>query len=105
MDIDLEKIPLEKSLELELDGWNPLEINYTNKAFSGISWLFWKVAGTSHVFQIQYQTIIQKHLGNLEEHFALVLKIFREDYKNWESQGFPEDWMKNYRRMFQDLIV
>jgi hypothetical protein len=105
MNFDLESIPLEKTLDLQIEGWKPLTIEYATRAFSGISWLFWKVSGTDHVFRIQYQLVIQNHAGDLKDHLNLVLTTFRQDYKEWESTGFEQDWMKKYKRMFQDLII
>jgi hypothetical protein len=103
--IDLEKIQFEKSTEIETEGWVPLKIEYAVRAFSGISWLFWKVSGTDHVFQIQYQIILLNHAGILKDHLELALKTFRTDYKSWEKTNFQEDWMKNYQRMFQNFII
>lgn len=102
--IDLEENSLDKVLEVEVEGWKPLTVNYSLASKSGISWLYWKISGTDHVFQIQYQIVIQHHGGILKDHFELVLKTFREDYKGWEKQNFPEEWMKKYQDMFQELI-
>jgi hypothetical protein len=101
---DIDKIQLDKNLELEVEGWVPITIEYTTKVFSGISWLYWKVSGTSHVFKIQNQLVIMNHKGDLKEHFELVLKTFRQDYKDWEQTNFSEDWMKKYQQMFHQLI-
>lgn len=104
-DIELEKIQLEKSLEIETEGWVPLVIEYTTRAFSGVSWLFWKVSGTDHVFQIQYQMILMNHAGDLKEAIELALKTFRADYKTWEKMDFQEEWMKRYQKMFKNLTT
>jgi hypothetical protein len=104
INVDLEKRDFNKTVQLEIEGWNHVTIEYGLKAYSGISLLYWKVSGTEHIFQIQYQIVLQQHGGQLKEHFELVLKVFREDYKKWESQNFPEEWMKKYQQMFQELI-
>lgn len=96
----------EKCLELKIDGWkNPLTVNYCFEVISGITWLFWKVEERDHVFKILYQTVVQRHFGNLEEHFSLVLKTFRNDYKEWQKEDFSQDWMKKYKKLFSDLIL
>jgi hypothetical protein len=104
INIDLEKIDFNKTVKLEIEGWFPIEVEYILKVYSGISILYWRVVNTDHTFQIQYQIVLQQHGGKLQEHFELVLKIFREDYKKWESQNFSEDWMQKYQSDFQDLI-
>jgi len=104
IDIDLDKIVFEKKISIEVNGWHQIEIEYSIRAFSGISWLLWRVSGTSHIFQIQYQIVLTKHQGILIDHFRLVLETFLEDYKQWQKEETQEAWMINYLTMFQAYI-
>lgn len=95
---------LDKKIEVEADGWKSLTIEYTTRVFSGISWLYWRISGTEHIFHIQYQLIISNHAGSLTEHFQLVLKTFLEDYRQWEIEDFPLEWMRRYKEMYKSFI-
>ena len=105
MTIDLEHIEFTKQTELKLSGWEKIKVVYTFHTYSGVSWLLWKVLGTDHVFQIPYSDVIMNHGTELEEHFSLTLKVFREDFLEWRSLDFSEPWMKKYRDMFEKLIL
>jgi hypothetical protein len=102
--IDLEKIEFDKTIDLEIPGWEKICVEYTYRAYSGISWLLWKVSGTDHIFQIQHQMILTRHGADIKEHFTLALEVFREDYLSWGEEGFPETWMQKYKTMFNSLI-
>jgi|688.fasta_scaffold165048_3 hypothetical protein len=104
MIIDLEKVEFDKKMELEVPGWENLCVEYVYRAYSGISWLLWKVSGTDHVFQIQHQTILTHHGVDIKEHFSLTLETFRKDYLDWKAEEFPEEWMKKYQKMFEKMI-
>jgi hypothetical protein len=96
---------LDKTLEIEVPGWEPkMTVKYSIDFHAGISYLCWKIQETDQVFRIPATTVYQKHGMNFAEHFSLTLKVFREDYKEWESQSFPEDWMKRYYTIFHHLI-
>ena len=105
MIIDLEKVDLDKKIDAEIPGWEKLIIEYGFRAYSGISWLIWRVSGTEHLFQIQHQVVITRHGVDLLDHFILTLQTFREDYKEWERDGFSEEWMKKYHQQFNKLIL
>lgn len=104
IDFRLDNTEFDKTVELTVHGWKPLKVEYVIKVISSVSWVFWRITGTEHVFRIQYQIILTRHGNDLKDHFSLVLETFREDYKNWEKEEFPEEWMKKYRDMYQSLI-
>lgn len=99
------KPSLDKTTDLEVSGWLKLKIQYSVEFFAGISYLCWKVQNTDQIFRIQAAIVYEKHGLNYADHFSLTLKKFREDFLNWEAQGFPEDWMKRYQIMFRHLIL
>jgi hypothetical protein len=94
---------LDKALGLQLEGWKNLEIEYSIELYE-VSTLFWRVKGTQHVFKIPFQTVYERHELDLAAHFTLTLKVFREDYLGWKSQGFPQEWSHKYRDQFETLI-
>ena len=97
---------LDKIAVISPEGWtNNLTIQYGISVHAGVSYLCWKINETDHVFRIQAAIVYEKHGLNFSDHFMLTLKIFREDYKSWESLGFPEDWMKRYEKVFSMLII
>jgi hypothetical protein len=102
--IDLEKTEFDKTIDLEVPGWKNLCVEYTFRAYSGISWLLWKVSGTDHIFQIQHQIVLAKHGADVKDHFILALETFREDYLTWKEEQFSEPWMQKYQMMFSNLI-
>ena len=95
----------DKTLELEIEGWEKLVIMYSVEIHAGISYLCWKVQGTEQVFKIQTSIVYEKHGLNYSEHFSLTLKSFREDYLTWKEQEFKEDWMQRYHKMFHNFII
>lgn len=103
-DFLMEKIEFDKTVELTVHGWKPLKVEYAIKVISSVSWVYWRIAETDHTFRIQYQIVLMRHGNDLKDHFSLVLETFREDYKAWEKEGFPEEWMKKYRQMYHTLI-
>lgn len=105
MDVSFSIDPiLDKTLELEVEGWEKLVIFYSVELVSNVSFLFWKIKGTEHIFRIPTRIVYENHGLNYGEHFSLTLKVFREDYLSWKNSGFPEDWMKRYKQQFQFLI-
>lgn len=95
---------LDKSVQFEQEGWEKTEILYSTEIHNGVSYLCWKVKDTDHIFRILTATVYQKHGLEYREHFSITLKVFREDFLEWERQGFPEEWMKRYQRIFNHLI-
>jgi hypothetical protein len=96
---------LDKEVTLEVPGWVKLKINYSVEFIAGLSYLCWKVQGTDQVFRIQTAIVYENHGLNYSDHFSLTLEKFREDYLEWETQGFPEVWMQRYQAMFRFLIL
>ena len=95
-----------KTVNIELDGWiKNLKVIYGVNIHAGISYLCWKIENTEHIFRIQSTIVYQNHGLKYLDHFLLTLKFFREDYLEWETQNFPEDWMKRYQTIFQNLII
>lgn len=95
---------LDKNLQLEVEGWKKLEVLHSTEIHNGVSYLCWRVKDTDHIFRILTSTVYEKHGLEFSEHFSLTLKVFREDFLEWEKENFPEDWMKRYQRMFSHLI-
>lgn len=93
-----------KKTTLEIPGWEKLTILYSIDVFNGNSYLSWKVENTEQVFKILTTLVFEKHQLDFDEHFKLTLSTFREDYLEWEKEGFPDDWMKRYQRIFHKLI-
>lgn len=94
---------LDKTLTLETEGWEKLEILYSVEWVSNASFLCWKIKGTDHIFRIPTRIVYENHGLNYSEHFSLALKVFREDFLEWKRAGFPEDWMKKYEKQFNNL--
>ena len=94
-----------KSVEIVVDGWKPkIIIEYSIEIISGVSYLCWKIKNTEHVFRILATTVFERHAINFSEHFILTLKTFLVDYREWEKENFPEEWMKRYNRIYNHLI-
>jgi hypothetical protein len=97
---------LDKTVTVNVEGWKPnLTILYSVDIHAGVSYLCWKIQNTEQIFRILATTVYEKHGLNFSEHFGLTLKTFREDYKEWETQSFTEEWMKRYYRIFHQLII
>jgi hypothetical protein len=97
---------LDKTASVSVEGWiNPLAILYSTEILNGVSYLCWKIKDTEHVFKIQNRIVFENHGLDFSEHFILTLKVFLKDYKVWEKEGFPEDWMKKYNQMYRKLIL
>jgi hypothetical protein len=95
---------LDKTVDLEVPGWEKLKIQYSVEIHAGVSYLCWKIQNTDQIFRIQATVVYEKHGLDYSDHFSITLQTFRTDYLEWESQGFTEDWMKRYQKMFQYLI-
>lgn len=92
------------SANIIIKGWKPLRILYSFEYISNSQFLFWKIENTEKIFKI-LDTEVYKHHGlNITEHFKVTLESLRSDYLEWESAGFPEEWMKNYENDYKDLI-
>lgn len=97
---------LDKTVVVNPTGWvNNLIIRYGVSVHAGVSYLCWKIDGIDHIFRIQAAIVYEKHGLNFTDHFILTLKVFREDYKSWESDGFLQDWMKRYEKLFNTFII
>jgi hypothetical protein len=96
---------LDKELSLTPAGWKKITILYSTEVRAGINYLCWKVKTTDHIFRIPTQIVYENHGLNYKEHFEKVLQVFRQDYLEWERQGFPLEWMQKYRAMFSNLIL
>lgn len=86
-------------------GWQPLDIEYGTIVHGGVSFLCWKIKNTEHVFRIHTKIVLENHGTAFSEHFSRTLEVFLEDFREWEAQGFPEEWMKRYRDMYQHLMT
>ena len=95
---------LDKTLDLETEGWEKLVVLYSIEWVSSASFLCWKIKGTDHIFRIPARIVYENHGLNYTEHFSLALKTFREDFLEWKKAGFSEPWMKKYQKMFSSLI-
>jgi len=95
---------LDKSMEIDVPGWEHLTIDYSTDIYAGISYLCWKIRGTEQLFKIHHTIVFEHHGLEYSEHFVLTLTNFREDYLKWEEEEFPLDWMKRYQSMFKNLI-
>jgi hypothetical protein len=96
---------LDKSVKISPPGWEQnLTVLYSVDFYAGVSYLCWKIQGTEHLFRIPATIVYENHGLKYSDHFLLTLEVFREDYKQWESQSFPEDWMKRYQQIFHHLI-
>lgn len=95
---------LDKTIEIEIDGWEKIIVEYSIELFANISYLCWKVKGTHHIFRILTRVVYENHGLDYKEHFSLTLKVFREDYLDWKKIGFTEPWMKRYKEQFELLI-
>ena len=96
---------LDKTVSLEVPGWVKLEIDYSLELQGGVSYLCWKVKNTEQIFKVLATIVYENHGLAFSDHFSLTLQKFREDYLEWENQGFPEDWMKRYQKMFYNKII
>lgn len=98
------KPTFDKTLNLEIEGWEKLTIHYSIEWISNVSYLCWKINETEHVFRIPTRIVYENHGLNYAEHFSLTLKVFREDYLEWKKVNFSEPWMQKYQKMFNHLI-
>ncbi len=86
-------------------GWvQPLIVEYGIGNHAEVSSYFWRVKGTKHTFIIPVLRMDYLSQGNYAEHFSYILEEFREDYKEWGSQGFFAGWMQEYRTEFSKYI-
>jgi len=104
--IGLNKVPQLQSVDIVIPGWvYPLTIHYGTYNVGAAQYILWKIAGTSHTFKVPAKIIFQQHNMEVKDHFILTLKQFRRDYIDWKTEGFPEDWQKQYYDIFNDYII
>ena len=89
---------------VEVDGWYPVDIEYSYNLQTTIVYLVWKIVGTNHVFTIQADIVDKIHGENVKEHFIKTLERFLEHYHNWKKYGYADDWKEKYKKEFGDRI-
>lgn len=96
---------LDKTVSVNAPGWsNSVVIHYSVELYSNVSYLCWTIENTGHIFKIPSSIVYENHGIKYSEHFLATMKVFREDFFMWKEQGFPEDWMKRYEKLYQNLI-
>jgi len=104
MQFSIDDVITKKTINLNVEGWKPLVIDYGLVQISKQSYLLWQIKNSDHLFNIPLSIVLQHHKGNYKEHFELALKKFREDLLVWIDDGLPEDYMKNYYKEFYGLL-
>ena len=93
------------SLEVEVPGWKgKLTIEYGYEEISRVSYLNWRVSGTTHTFKVSYYSIMAETGGNYETHFQWFLENFRKEYLEWIYAGLTEPWMQEYYEQYKHII-
>jgi len=93
-----------QTLEINSNGWiKPLIIEYVVMPISEM--VNWRVKGTQHSFTIPLMRLHYISEGNYAKHFEEILYSFRQQYKDWEKDGFKYDWTREYRDQFQNFII
>jgi hypothetical protein len=103
--VDLSKV-IDKihALETAPNGWvNTLTIEYVVMPISEM--VNWRVKGTQHTFTIPLMRLHYLSEGNYAKHFEEVLYSFRQQYKDWETEGFKYEWTREYRDQFKNYIT
>lgn len=95
-----------KETEIQPTGWYQIKVEYGLRNYGASDrWeLCWRVQGTEHIFRIMLDLFYEDSQGDYEKHFTKVLEVFRKDYLDWYKQGFPEDWMRKYKKQFGKFI-
>jgi len=95
-----------KDIEVFPINWvKPLIVEYVVDYYSDVPTCFWRVKGTDHTFTIPFTQLNYLSSGNYKEHFEKSLSIFRDDYIEWKNRSFDADWMKQYQKQFENLII
>ena len=93
------------NLEIHPEGWiNPIWIEYGMGLHGNVPSYFWRVKGTKHTFVIPVLRMNFLSSGEYEKHFEDTLKTFREDYIEWEKEGWITEWSQEYRDQFSRFI-
>jgi len=109
---DFSKLENVKTIEVNPAGWvTPLDVEYgvsedvNAGVYGAYPSYFWRVKGTQHTFVIPIIRIDFLSSGNYKKHFEDALETFREDYVNWHSEGFVNEWSRDYQRQFYRFII
>jgi len=95
-----------KEIIVNPKGWiNPLIVEYGVGSYGEILSYFWRVKGTKHTFIIPIIRIDYLTEGNYKIHFEEALESFREEYLGWKFENFYTLWMKEYKDIFEKLII
>lgn len=101
----IDKVSVLNKVIINVPGWAPnLEIHYGPMNIGNVQFAIWKIANTDHTFKVPLKIIYQHHNDNISEHFVKTLTQFRQDYIEWQFEGFTEDWQKRYYDIFGHLI-
>jgi len=102
---DFSKVRDLKTEEIQTEGWiSPLFVEY-GIGFHGIlPSYFWRVKGTLHTFVIPIVRMDYLSQGNYVEHFKEVLEKFREDYIEWNKEGWNQEWSREYKNQYSRFI-
>lgn len=92
-------------LNVAPEKWTPLTIEYGYGHAGTIINMFWRVKGTSHTFRIPITQLNEISKGDYESHIEEFLEIFMQDYLEWATQGFPEEWMREYHQEYKNCII
>lgn len=105
----MESFLVKNTEKIFLDGWikNPIEIEYiiSNRGMSSSKELIWNIKGVEHKFKIPLVYIYTEWGSDYQSYFKAALDIFRDDLIEWYNKGLPEDWMKNYYKIYGRLII
>jgi len=100
---------MQKTTQIYLEGWRPypliIEYKVQNFGYSGLKGLFWNIKDNNHQFNEQLNVIYENYGSNYNQYFTDILIMFRKDFLQWQEQGFPEEWMKNYYKNFYKNII
>lgn len=94
-----------KVVEVNPEGWiSPLFVEYGSFLHGGVPSYFWRIKGTEHTFVIPILRMDFLSKGDYVQHFEEALQAFREDYISWAGEGWPTDWMSEYREQYRNFI-
>jgi len=95
-----------KEIMVRPTGWaNPLIIEYGQGYHGETQSYHWRVKGTKHTFVIPVLRMNFITEGKYETHFEESLEGFRVDYLGWKFEKFYTPWMKEYKEIFEKLII
>lgn len=102
---DFSRLSGRGTLTVRPRGWkDEIPIEYGYEEIGRVSYLNWRVKGTSHTFKISYYDIMTETAGDYDEHIQWVLENFRKDYLDWIYEGLTETWMREYYEQYKNLI-